>query len=149
MTIDFVSYRPPRIAMLLLAIAATWQWLLPAPLLFRAPLAAALLAIAGFTMMMRAWWQFRQRRVAICPTEPTDDLITDGIYRLTRNPMYLGVVLMLAGVALGVGTLPFALAGAAFFLVIDLAFCPYEEAKLRATFGEDWAAYCNKVSRWL
>jgi len=144
-----VNYRPPRIAMLLLALAAVWQWLSASPVLWRAPFVATLIAMVGFAIMMQAWWQFRLRRVAICPTEPTDYLITDGIYRHTRNPMYLGVTLILAGVALWFGTVPFVLAAAAFYLVIELVFCPFEETKLAAAFGDAYATYCKNVRRWV
>ena len=147
-----VDYRPPRIAMLLLALAGAWQWLLPAPGIPAVPaqhIMAVAAVFAGFSIMMCAWWQFREHRVAICPTDRTDHLITDGVYRYTRNPMYLGVVTMLSGVAAWFGTLPFALAAVAFFLVIDRVFCPYEERKLEQAFGSDYARYRDAVRRWL
>jgi len=50
----------------------------------------------GFGIMMRAWWLFRQHQTAICPTAETTLLITDDIHAFTRNPMYLGMVLMLS-----------------------------------------------------
>jgi protein-S-isoprenylcysteine O-methyltransferase Ste14 len=99
--------------------------------------------------MMIAWAQFRQQQVAICPTEPTAKLITSGAYRFTRNPMYFGVMMMLGGLAFWFGTLPFVLAALAFFLVINLVFCPYEEQKLATNFGDDYRDYCQRVSRWL
>ena len=63
--------------------------------------------------------------------------------------MYLGVVTMLSGVAAWFGTLPFALAAVAFFLVIDRVFCPYEERKLAFGFGESYERYRRRVRRWL
>ena len=149
MNTHLIRYRPPRIAMLLVGLAAAWHYLLPTPVWFSFGAIALLSGSAGFFIMMWAWWQFRQRRVAICPTAETDALITDGVYRYTRNPMYLGIVLMLSGVALWAGTLPFALAAAGFFLVINAAFCPYEEQKLANTFGPDYAAYRRRVRRWV
>ena len=95
-----IEYRPPRIAMALLALAAVIHVLFPSQSsqqLWIVYLAGATVS-AGFSVMMLAWWQFRERKIAICPTEPTESLITDGIYRITRNPMYLGMVLMLGGV---------------------------------------------------
>ena len=89
------------------------------------------------------------RATAICPTAETTALITDDVYRLTRNPMYLGIVLMLLGIALATGSLPCYLASLAFFLIIDVVFCPYEERKLEQAFGSDYARYVGAVRRWL
>ncbi len=135
--------------MLLLATAAVWHRVLPAPAVFSARIPALLIGTGGFAMMMWAWWQFRERQVAICPTEKTDDLITDGVYRYTRNPMYLGMTLMLAAVATGTGLVPFYASAAAFVLVIDRVFCPYEEQKLARAFGQSYLAYRRRVRRWI
>ncbi len=89
------------------------------------------------------------RGTAICPTAHTSLLITDDVFRLTRNPMYLGIVLMLLGAALGSGGLFTYLAALTFFLIIDAVFCPYEEHKLSQSFGEDFADYRHRVRRWL
>lgn len=145
-----LEYRPPRIAMLFLLIATALHWLTPlsALQLPSSKRAASALAVLGFGVMMFAWWQFRQRRVAICPTAATNELITDGVYRYTRNPMYLGIVLMLLAVMLWTGSLPYLIAAGAYFLVIDFAFCPYEEQKLSRDLGDMYRDYAAKVRRW-
>lgn len=146
-----LSYRPPRIAMGLLAIATALQLILPVdwPRLATLPRAAFVAAALGFTIMIRAWWLFRLRETAICPTAESTTLITSDIYRFTRNPMYLGIVAMLLGVALYTGGLAFYAASFGFFLVINFAFCPYEEEKLRREFPLDFAAYAARVRRWM
>jgi protein-S-isoprenylcysteine O-methyltransferase Ste14 len=148
MNARLVEFRPPRIAMLLLATAAAWHWFLPTPVVFSARIPAILVGVGGFAIMMWAWWQFRERQVAICPTEKTDDLITDGVYRYTRNPMYLGMTLMLVAVATGTGLVPFYASAGAFLLVIDRVFCPYEEQKLARAFGQSYLDYRRRVRRW-
>jgi protein-S-isoprenylcysteine O-methyltransferase Ste14 len=137
--------------MAVLAAAVGWQLLVPLePLeLFRSVLAATVLLVGGFGVMLWAWWQFRIHAVAICPTEDTSRLITDGIYRMSRNPMYLGMVMMLFGVAMFIGTLPFYAAAIAYFVVIDRSFCPYEENKLVRAFGERYGEYRSSVRRWI
>lgn len=144
-----IEFRPPRIAMLLLAAAGVWQWFMPLPLVFSARIPAILTGSAGFAIMLWAWWQFRERQVAICPTEQTDHLITDGIYRYTRNPMYLGVTLMLVAIAAGTGMVYFYASAGAFLLIIDRVFCPYEEQKLANAFGPSYADYRRRVRRWI
>jgi protein-S-isoprenylcysteine O-methyltransferase Ste14 len=137
--------------MAILGVAAIWHRLVPLqPVhLFKSIYVTVALIAIGFGVMMWAWWQFQQHEVAICPTDPTDYLITDGIYRYTRNPMYLGMILMLFGVAVFFGTLPFYIAAIAYVIVMDQSFCPYEEDKLAKTFGEQYAAYESKVRRWI
>ena len=118
--------------------------------LLPASLAGGMLsALLGFGIMLRAWWLFRVRSTAICPTAETTTLITDDVYRLTRNPMYLGMVLMLLGVAIATGGLPSFLAALGFFLIIDFVFCPFEEQKLARSFGAEFARYRGSVRRWL
>jgi protein-S-isoprenylcysteine O-methyltransferase Ste14 len=151
MNSNLIEYRPPRIAMALLAIAIVLDRLMPIalPTLFSSVYLSTVLVSAGFSIMMMAWWQFRQRQVAICPTAITDSLITDGIYRLTGNPMYLGIVLMLCGVAVFVGTLPFYAVAVLYFVLINHWFCPYEEEKLLVTFGRNYESYRSSVRRWI
>ena len=66
------------------------------------------------------------------PTEIPTAMAADGPCRVTRNPMYLGLGLMLLGTAFLAGTRPMFLAPFAFFLIINSAFIPYEEAKMEA-----------------
>ena len=151
MNTNLIEYRPPRIAMALLALAALVHMLFPdqSSVQVSSVYLAGALVFAGFVVMMLAWWQFKEHNIAICPTEPTVGLITDGIYRMTRNPMYLGMVLMLGGVAVFFGTLPFYIATGVYFIVIDRWFCRYEEEKLLKTFGEAYERYRSNVRRWV
>ena len=151
MTNKILQHRPPRIAMLFLLLATALHWLTPlgATPVFPSTILAATMGLIGFLVMLWAWRQFKDQGVAICPTEKTDCLITDGVYRYTRNPMYLGVTMMLFAVAIQVGTIPFFVAAAAFLVVIQNVFCPFEEAKLDRAFGEEYRRYAGKVRRWL
>lgn len=146
-----LTYRPPRIAMGLLLAAAALEFALPAgwPRLPAWPVLATALGALGLAIMLRAWWLFRTRDNAICPTAATRLLITDDIYRLTRHPMYLGIVMMLVAVALYAGGIFYYVAAVVFFFVIDFAFCPYEEQKLDALFPTEFTAYRTSVRRWL
>lgn len=146
-----LGYKPPRIAMTLLLTAVALQLALPSvwPRLPTLPAAGLATGALGFGIMLRAWWLFRRRRTAICPTATTTTLIKNDIYRLTRNPMYLGILLMLLGVALAAGCVPCYLASLSFFLIIDFVFCPYEERKLEQAFGSDYTRYRSAVRRWL
>ena len=147
----FLQYRPPRMVMLLLALATVVHVALPALRVerFSSPMLAICVAVAGFAIMMWAWWLFQKAETAICPTQFSSALVTSGIFRVTRHPMYLGMVMMMAGAALWFGTLPYYLAMVVFFLVINQVFIPFEEEKLVETFGKEYFSYRRKVRRWV
>ena len=146
-----LAYRPPRIAAALLVAAASLQYALPLDWLAwrRMPGAGIIIGTLGLLLMLRAWWLFRTANTAICPTGRATSLITTDVYRLTRNPMYLGIVLMLTGVGLYSGGVLYVAAAATFFAIINHAFCPFEEHRLRTVFGEEYVRYAGRVRRWL
>ena len=146
-----LATKPTRIAFSLIAIAFALQYAMPIewPGLPSSPVVAALLSSAGFAIMIRAWWLFRKFGTAICPTEETTQLITDDVYRFTRNPMYLGILMMLVGIAILVGSVLFYCVPVVFFLILNHVFCPYEEAKLRGRYKEFFSDYASDVPRWI
>lgn len=92
--------------------------------------------------------RFRREGVAVCPGVRSERLVTEGLFRFTRNPMYLGLVVALVGIAAIVGS-PWALAPAAAFGWIVDRLVRREEALLRAVFATTYAAYCARVPRWI
>lgn len=151
MGIRLVDYRPPKIGQLFVLIAVLIHYLTPlgrVQVYASTPWGVALGA-AGFAIMTGGWWMFRKSGAAILPTAKTEHLVISGIYRHTRNPMYLGMEMVLLAIAVVVGTLPFYLSAAAYFIVLNYVFCPYEERKLTASFGRVYLDYKNKVRRWL
>ena len=143
--------RPPRIGMSLMLIAAALHWYLKMGerIRFSRPWIGALIGLAGFLIMMWAWLLFKQLDLAVCPTAQTSHITEKGPYRFTRNPMYLGFVLMMAGLALSIGTLPFYLAAIIYFAILNFLFCPYEEIKLMKAFGNEYQKYRNRIRRWI
>jgi len=146
-----IEMRPPRIALASTIMAAAIQWALKSDegVRFAVPWFGVTLGLMGFFLMMWAWWLFKQRKLAICPTVRTASMITHGPYRITRNPMYLGMILMMLGLALYLGTLPFYLSAVAYFAILNFVFCPFEENKLSHAFGDEYALYKDQVRRWL
>lgn len=146
-----LTFRPPRIALTLLLVAGVLHFSMPAiwPDLPASGTGGTLLGLLGLGIMLRAWWLFRNHETAICPTAATTVLITWDVYRLTRNPMYLGILLMLLGTAVVAGSLPCYVAALVFFLIIEFVFCPYEESRLESGFGSEYAGYRRAVRRWL
>ncbi len=145
----FIEYRPPRIAMSFVLLAVAAHLLFPLPLHEAMPAAAIVSAVAGFALMIRAWWLFRLAGTAICPTETSTALVTQDVFSFSRNPMYLGIVIMLGGLALEMATAPFYVAAIGYWFVMDRTFCPYEERKAAVEFGEQFGEYQRRVGRWL
>lgn len=83
------------------------------------------------------------------PFDPPRRLVISGPYRFVRNPMYIGAGLALIGAALFYESLPLLGYAGVFFLAAHLFVVWYEEPTLRRTFGQEYAAYCGRVRRWL
>ncbi len=81
--------------------------------------------------------------------DPPRQLVTHGLYRLTRNPMYGGVLLIVAGEALALESMPMALYTILAWLTLHLFVIHYEEPAMRRRFGDDYARYCRSTPRWL
>ena len=143
-----LGLRPPRIAMFLVAVAAILHLILPIVVAPRLQTAAIMSALAGFAIMLRAWWLFREAATPICPTANATVLITGDVYAITRNPMYLGMLLMLLGIALFSGSAAFYATAAVYFAILNFVFCPFEEQRLRAEFAA-YEAYESRVRRWI
>jgi protein-S-isoprenylcysteine O-methyltransferase Ste14 len=112
-------------------------------------LALILLGI-GASIYARCVWDFAAfGRGTPAPIDAPKRLVVRGLYRYTRNPMYVGLLTVLLGWAAlfqSTGMLSYAIAvGAVFHLFIVL----YEEAHLRHQFGAEYDNYCATVSRWL
>ncbi len=143
------SLTPPRIAYLLMTPFGVTGLFVARVLLLPFSLVGLLPLGAGFWIMLAAHTLFVTRKTGVCPTTPTTRLIEDGPYRFTRNPMYVGMVLILLGIAILVGSPVAVLAPLAFAFLIDQTWIPFEEQKLDERFGEQYREYASKVRRWL
>ncbi|WP_421909479.1 methyltransferase family protein [Methanolacinia petrolearia] len=77
-------------------------------------------------------------------------LVSDGLYAYSRNPMYIGMILIVLGLWIYMMMNLLALAGpVSLFLVLNFRFIPYEESVMSGQFGEEFTAYMKKVRRWL
>jgi protein-S-isoprenylcysteine O-methyltransferase Ste14 len=85
----------------------------------------------------------------VVPFERSTALVTDGLFRYTRNPMYLGLTLVLAGVALLLGSLGAWLPIPVFVAIIQVNFIAGEERFLTELFGEEYLVYKQRTRRWL
>ncbi len=141
---------PPTLALIYLLAMIGLRLVWPGPVLFPPALILAGLPfiVAGGVITLAAEQAFKQARTPVNPLEVPQQLVMTGFYRYTRNPMYLGVVLILGGVWLMLGALS-PLAGVlAFVVAADQVYIPYEEGKLLALFGQAYRDYQSRVRRW-
>jgi protein-S-isoprenylcysteine O-methyltransferase Ste14 len=92
---------------------------------------------------------FRRHETGIIPFSETTALVASGPYRLSRNPIYVGLTLLLVSLVVLLGTLGPWLAVPSFWLVLRQRFVLKEEALLRARFGPAYEAFCTRVPRWI
>jgi len=105
--------------------------------------------IFGIFMAAVSAAMFRKAGTGIEPFDDATTLVTGGFYRHTRNPMYLGMMLMLAGSAFLLGSAGALLPLLVFILIIRNHFVLGEERFLEAVFGRRYLVYKSSVRRWL
>lgn len=104
---------------------------------------------AGVALGAAAVRAFSKARTPVVPFERSTVLITEGSYRYTRNPMYLGLVLILVGTWLLLGTLSALLPIVPFVWIIQVNFIRGEERFLEEIFGARYLEYKRRVRRWI
>ena len=103
----------------------------------------------GIVMATISAGMFKKAETGIMPFDPASALVTAGFYRFTRNPMYMGMFLMLLGVAFLLGSISVLAPVLLFMLVIRNNFVLGEERFLEANFGQSYLDYKSAVRRWL
>ena len=139
---------------LLLAVVATWwiaqlqpmAWSIGGP---ATDLLGGLLVGGGIVLILLAAVEMRKQRTTIIPHKEADHLVTSGIFKRSRNPIYLGDALILAGLALR-WEAPVALILVPLFMgTITARFIVPEENSLRRKFRADFARYMQNTRRWI
>jgi protein-S-isoprenylcysteine O-methyltransferase Ste14 len=103
----------------------------------------------GLTVAAAAAFRFARHGTSVHPFHQPTALVTDGPYRITRNPMYLGMVIALLGIAVWLGSLTPLLVIPVFARLIQRLFITNEERRLSDVFGAAYHEYRNRVRRWL
>lgn len=88
-------------------------------------------------------------RGTLAPWAPPIALVVTGLYQWSRNPMYIAVLLILSGWAIGFRSWPLTLYAGVVLVAFHLRIVLHEEPWLARTFGDNWIQYRNRVSRWL
>jgi len=112
-------------------------------------LAGLLPGSLGLITCLTAQRQFKKIGTTLYPFSRPEKLVIDGLFRYTRNPMYLGLTIFLTGVWVLLGSLSPGVIVAAFLLIADRWYIAHEEHQLLAVFGAEYIAYQTKTPRWI
>jgi len=142
---------PPFYLLAALVLMGVLHVTLPLLQLIRPPytLAGIALLVAGLCLLLLGSGAFRRAGTPVRPFEPATALVVEGLFGLSRNPMYTGMVLMLLGTAILLGSLaPFFIIPV-FIVIIQEGYIRHEERFLEQHFGQAYREDKERVRRWL
>jgi protein-S-isoprenylcysteine O-methyltransferase Ste14 len=131
--------------MLLLHWFFPGSWLLPYPL----RLAGLVPLLLGISINVVADRQFSMLGTNVNTFKDPDRLVTDGLFKYSRNPMYLGFGLIVLGVWLLLGSLAPGAGVLVYFSVTDRWYIEFEESRLTEKFGSSYRSYQSRTRRWI
>lgn len=142
---------PPRVVLFLVVASIGVGLVYPVvgPAVWPIRLVGAALIVPSLVVNVTSAGRFQRIGTNILPYRDPDILVAEGHFRWTRNPMYTGFLGLLVGVAFAVGSLTAWLGPAVYFLYSQLWIIPFEEERMAARFGADYARYQTRVPRWI
>jgi protein-S-isoprenylcysteine O-methyltransferase Ste14 len=142
---------PPGYLLISLTLMILTYWLVPGVVVAPGPvrLFGVVFVVLGILLNIAAKQAMKKVQTPVSPFAKTTSLITGGVYSLTRNPMYLGLVLLLVGVSILMGNLLPMIITLLFALIMHNRFVKMEEEKLADQFKEEWYDYRKLTRRWL
>jgi|SRR5688572_20615638 len=146
-----VKIHPPILTIIFITIAYIAKWMIPLPLVVPNILRniGFALIIIGFLLGIAAFSEFRKARTTVDPHGSVSNIVTSGIYRFTRNPIYLGFVCLLIGFPFIFVSHWGLILSPLFVILMNVFVIQHEEAYLEKKFGDVYTSYKSRVRRWL
>jgi protein-S-isoprenylcysteine O-methyltransferase Ste14 len=137
--------------LILLVLSVLLNFIFPVPAFLSPPSTYSGFLIIGVGFILALWSRslFLRNSTTLQPSEEPTSLVTSGPFRISRNPIYLGMAAILLGVAVLQGTLVTLAFPVIFVTLIEFFIIPGEERKLEKIFGEPYRDYKKSVRRWL
>tara|TARA_B100000035_G_scaffold11382_1_gene9615 strand:- start:1303 stop:1740 length:438 start_codon:yes stop_codon:yes gene_type:complete len=142
-------YPPHYLLALSLCMVATWFFGETSPQTLPFILVGLSLIGFGFLLAFNSISRFIKAKTGVVPFSKSTALITEGFYKYTRNPMYVGMNSFLLGLLIILNNPINFIYLVIFFFIVRNLFVIKEEVQMLETFGEEYLAYKNKVRRWL
>lgn len=142
---------PPVILLVAIGLEVALHRFLPVATLLPAPWHWIGLLFIGGGLGVAAGpvFAFRRKDTTIIPFQESSRLVVDGMFTVTRNPMYLGMLLVLIGIATLTGSLSPFIVPLLFVPTLNARVIRHEETMLEKRFGDDYRDYRRRVRRWL
>ena len=148
-----LELKVPPVMVVAISAAAMWAVSSSGPNISvpRSRLIAAVLVGGGIVFSLAGFWSFRRTKTTVNPTRPdaSSAVVTTGIYRVSRNPMYTGMLLVLTGWAFFLSNVLAFLGLPLFVLYMNRFQIAPEERILATKFGDKYEHYRQTVRRWL
>jgi len=142
---------PPTYFIILLILSILLHFIFPIKKIIFPPFIYFGWVFIIFGAILNLWTDslFKKKKTTVKPFENPTELIITGPFKISRHPMYLGMVAVLLGVAILHGTLITLIFPVIFIVLLEKLFIPYEESNLKEAFGENYTKYKDRVKRWL
>ena len=108
-----------------------------------------ILILSGISLVFVSFRFMRKMKTTFIPDGTPEVLISSGPFRFSRNPIYLGMLTILVGIAFLMSSLSAIIIAFVFGIIINFTWIAHEEKKLHELFSEDWENYSSKVRRWI
>lgn len=146
-----VKIHPPILLLIHIGVAWLLDRFIALPVVVSPMIRNLGLALAGisFLLGLLSLYAFTKARTTLNPHGSVKTIVSSGVYRFTRNPIYLGMVLMLIGFPLAFGNVWGIPLAPVFILLMNKLVIEHEEAYLEKKFGEAYTGYKSRVRRWL
>jgi protein-S-isoprenylcysteine O-methyltransferase Ste14 len=144
-----MKFYPPTIAYFLIIIFGILGFFYGKFIYYPFNLLGIVVLVIGFWVMMKSHNLFIKNKTGVAPHEKTIKFIQQGPYIFSRNPMYLGFILIMIGISVLIGSYITLIAPVLFAIIMNYTWIPFEERRMKKQFGEDYIEYKKKVRRWI
>lgn len=142
---------PPTVLGICLLLQIVFHYLLPVKEIVITPYnyLGIIFILIGLILNIWADAMFKKAKTTVKPDETPSKMVTSGPFCISRHPMYLGMLLILLGTALVMGSVIVFLAPVAFVMIIQVFFVGMEEQSMERVFGDAYLRYKKKVRQWI
>ena len=142
---------PPTYFIISLLLSVGLHFVFPVKKVIYPPYTYLGIVFIIFGIVLNIWSDslFKKKKTTVKPYENPAEIETSGPFRISRHPMYLGMVAILLGVAIVLGSLITFVFPVLFVILMEIMFIPLEEKNIEKVFGKKYLEYKKKVRRWI